>query len=75
MLIEPIIEFELRGPGPPGRTCSSKTVFFYDKTKCFMVIFMTKQKSPRQLYSSDYLLLKILLEQCALLFLHGPSHL
>ena len=30
MLIEQIIEFELREPGPPSRTC---------------IIFMTKQKS------------------------------
>ena len=33
MLIEQIIEFELREPGPPGRTCTPKTAFFYDKTK------------------------------------------
>ena len=29
MLIEQIIEIELRGPGPPGRTCNPVT----DKTK------------------------------------------
>ena len=33
MLIEQIIEFEWRGPGPPGRTCSLITVYFYDKMK------------------------------------------
>ena len=33
MLIEQIIEFELRGPGPPGRTCTPTTGYFYDKTK------------------------------------------
>ena len=33
MLIEEIIEFELSGSGPPGRTCSPTTRYFYDKTK------------------------------------------
>ena len=33
MLIEQIIEFELREPGPPGRTCTPTTGYFYDKTK------------------------------------------
>ena len=33
MLIKPIIEFELRGYGPPGRTCNPKTGYFCDKTK------------------------------------------
>ena len=33
MLIEQIIEFKLRGPGLPGRTCTPKTDYFYDKTK------------------------------------------
>ena len=33
MLIEQIIEFELRGPEPPSRTCSHKPGYFYDKTK------------------------------------------
>ena len=28
MLIERIIEFELRGPGPPGRTCTPITGYF-----------------------------------------------
>ena len=32
MLIEQIIEVELRGPGPPNHTCSPK-----------LVVFMTKQ--------------------------------
>ena len=39
MLIEQIIEFELKGLGPPGRTCNSK-----------LVIFMTKQISPRKFF-------------------------
>ena len=33
MVIEQSIEIELRGPGPPGRTCTSITGYFYDKTK------------------------------------------
>ena len=33
MFIELIIEFELRGPGPPGQTCTPTTGYVYDKTK------------------------------------------
>ena len=34
MLIEQIIiEFELRGPGPPGRACTPRTDLLYDKIK------------------------------------------
>ena len=33
MLIEQIIEFELRRPGPSGQTCASKPGYFHDKTK------------------------------------------
>ena len=33
MLIEQILEFELRGPGPPGRSCTLTTAYFHDKTK------------------------------------------
>ena len=39
MLVEQIIEFELRGPGPPGGTYTPTTVFF-----------MTKQKSQRKIF-------------------------
>ena len=38
MLVEQIIEFELKGPvGPPKRTCrpTPKTGYFHDKTKIF----------------------------------------
>ena len=35
MLIEQIIEFELRGPGPPFRTCTPITGYFHDETKIF----------------------------------------
>ena len=40
MFIEQIIEFELRGPGPPGRTCNPKTGYFNDKTKISKKIFV-----------------------------------
>ena len=33
MLIEQIIEFGWRGPGPPVRTYSPITAYFHDKTK------------------------------------------
>ena len=33
MLLEQIIEFELRGPGPPGCTCIPTTGYFHNKTK------------------------------------------
>ena len=33
MLMEQIIEFELRGLGPPSRTCTPKPGYFHDKTK------------------------------------------
>ena len=33
MLIEQIIDFELRRPGPPGRTYAPTTGYFHDKTK------------------------------------------
>ena len=31
MLIELIIEFKWKGPGPPGRTCSPTTSYFHDE--------------------------------------------
>ena len=33
MLIEQVIEFELRTFGPPGRICTPTTGYFHDKTK------------------------------------------
>ena len=33
MLIEQVIEIELRGPGPPGPTCTAVTGKLHDKTK------------------------------------------
>ena len=31
MLIEQIIEVELRGPGSPGRTCTPITEYFHER--------------------------------------------
>ena len=50
MFIEQYIAFELKGPGPPGRTCNPKTGYFYDKTKI----------PKANLQVNYYLLLKIL---------------
>ena len=33
MLIEQIIDFELREPGPPSRTSTPKPGYFHDQTK------------------------------------------
>ena len=57
MLIEQYIEFELRGPGPPGRTCTPTTGQLHDKTKIF-------EENLRAVYC---LLLKYSRRQCALL--------
>ena len=35
MFIEQIIEFELRGPRPHGRTCTPTTGYLHDKIKIF----------------------------------------
>ena len=39
MLIEQIVELQLRGPGPSGLTCTSITGYFYDKKKSVRKIF------------------------------------
>ena len=57
MLIEQIIEFQLRGPGPPGRLCTPITGWLYDKTKILKENFRVDY----------YLLLKYCRRQCALL--------
>ena len=54
MLIEQIIEFELRGPGPPSRTCAPITGYFRDKTKIF----------EANLCVDYYLLVKYCRRQC-----------
>ena len=57
MLIEQISEFELRGPGPPGRKYASK-----------LVIFKTKQDSFKEDFRVDcYLLPKYCRRKCVLL--------
>ena len=39
MLIEQIIELQLRGPDPSGQTCTPITGCFHDKTKTLRKIF------------------------------------
>ena len=65
MLITRMIEFELRGPGPPGRIYNPTTVYFYEKTKI----------CAENLRVNYYLLLKFCSRQCTLLSLPGPNHL
>ena len=57
MLIEQIIKFEWRGPGPPGRTYIPITAYFHDITKI----------SKKNLRVDYCLLLKYCRRQCALL--------
>ena len=57
MLIERIIELQLRGPGPPGRTFTPITGYFHDKTKI----------SKENLRVDYYLLLKCCKGQYTLL--------
>ena len=65
MLIERIIKLQLRGPGPPSRTCTPITGYCLDKTKI----------SKENLRVDYYLLLKCWKRQCTLLPLPGPDHL
>ena len=57
MLIKQIIELQLRGPGLCGRTCTSVTGYFHDKTKI----------SKENLRVDYYLLLKCRKRQCTLI--------
>ena len=57
MLIEQIIEFQLRGPVPTGRTCTPITGLLHDKRKIL----------KENLRVDYYLLLKYCSRQCALL--------
>ena len=57
MLIERIIKLQLRGPGPPGRTCTPITGYCHDKTNI----------SKENLRVDNYLLLKCSQTQCTLL--------
>ena len=63
MLIEQ--NFELRGPGLPGRIYTPITGCFHDKT----II------SKENFRVDCYLLLKYCRRQCTLLPLRGPNHL
>ena len=62
MLIEQIIEFEMRRPGPPGRTCTPTTDYFHDKTKVskenvrvdYVIIFWKILQEAMQLYSPTW---------------------
>ena len=66
MLIEQIIEFHLRRPGPPGRTCTFIIAWFHDKTKIF----------KENLRVDYYLQLKYCWRQCSLTsFLGQTNHL
>ena len=49
MLIEQIIEFELRGLGPPGRTCALQ-----------LIISMTKQISQSKVFEWSIIYSKLL---------------
>ena len=57
MLIERIIELQLRGPGLPDLTYTSITGYFHDKTKI----------SKENLRVDFYLLLKCCTRQCSVL--------
>ena len=54
MLIEQIIEFELRGAGSPGRACTPASGYFHEKTKV----------SKENLREDYYLLKKYCTKQC-----------
>ena len=64
MLIEQIIKLQLRGPGPPGQTCTPITGYFHKKNK-----------NKENLRVDYYLLLKCCKGQCILLPLPGPNPL
>ena len=63
MLIERMIELQLRGLESPGRTCTPITGYFHDKTKI----------STKNLRVDYYLLLKCCKRQCILFFPPGPN--
>ena len=57
MLIGQIIKVKWRGPGPPGRTCTSIIAYVHGKMKIY----------KENLRVDYYLLLKYYSRQCALL--------
>ena len=64
MLIEQIVELQLRGSWLPGLTSTSITDYFYDKTTI----------SKENLRVGFHLLLKCCTRQCTLLPLPGPNY-
>ena len=62
MLVKQILEFELRGHGPPSRACTLTTGYFHDKAN---------------LSVDYYLLLKYYTKQCTVSNFSqpGPNHL
>ena len=64
MLIEQIIELQLRGPRLPGRTCTPITDYFHDKTKI----------STENLRVEYYILLKCSRDNAPYFPLLGPIH-
>ena len=53
MLVEQIIEFELRGPRLHGRTCNPKTGYYCDKIKIAKANFrvnFTVKNIPKAMY-------------------------
>ena len=65
MLVEQIIEIQLRGYGPPERTCTFMNDYVHDKTKI----------SEQNFRVDSNLLLKYCKRQGTLLSLPGPNHL
>ena len=65
MLIERIIELQLRGPGPPDQTCTPITGYFHDKTKI----------SKENLRVDYYLLLNVARDNAPYFPLPRPNHL
>ena len=65
MLIEQIVELQVRGSGPPGLTCTFISGYFHDKTKI----------SKENLRVGFHLLLKCCTRQRTLLPLPGPNHI
>ena len=64
MLIEQIVELQLRGSRPAGLTCASTTGYFHDKTKI----------STENLQVGFHLLLKCCTRQCTLPEVGSASH-
>ena len=64
MLIEQIVEFQLRRPGLHGLTCTSISGYFYDKTKI----------SKENLGVGFHLLLNVARDNAPYFPLSGPNH-